>query len=40
MTKAELISKIAGSAAISKSSAEQSLNALLDVIQEALATDG
>ena len=40
MTKAELISKIAGSAAISKSSAEQSLNALLDAIQEALATDG
>ena len=40
MTKAELIAKIAGSAAISKSSAEQSLNALLDAIQEALATDG
>ena len=40
MTKAELIAKIAGSAAISKSNAEQSLNALLDAIQEALATDG
>ena len=40
MTKAELIAKIAGSAAISKNSAEQSLNALLDAIQEALATDG
>ena len=40
MTKAELIAKIAGSAAISKSSAEQSLNALLDAIQDALATDG
>ena len=40
MTKAELIAKIAGSAAISKSSAEQSLNALLAAIQEALVTEG
>ena len=40
MTKAELIAKIAEQAAISKSSAEQSLNALLDAIQDALAADG
>ena len=40
MTKAELIAKIAEQASISKSSAEQSLNALLEAIQEALASDG
>ncbi|WP_446425437.1 HU family DNA-binding protein [Mailhella sp.] len=40
MTKAELIAKIAESAAISKSSAEQSLNILLAAIQQALATEG
>ena len=40
MTKSELIARIAGSAAISKSSAEQSLNALLAAIQNALAADG
>ena len=40
MTKAELIAKIAEQAAISKSSAEMSLNALLEAIQEALASDG
>ena len=40
MTKAELIAKIAEQAAISKSSAESSLNALLEAVQEALASDG
>lgn len=40
MTKAELIAKIAEQSAISKSSAEMSLNALLEAIQEALASDG
>lgn len=40
MTKAELVAKIAEHAAISKSSAEQSLSALLETIQEALTTEG
>ena len=40
MTKAELIAKIADNASISKASAEQTLNALLDTIQEALASEG
>ncbi len=40
MTKAELIAKIAEQASISKSSAENSLNALLEAIQEALVAEG
>lgn len=40
MTKAELVAKIAEHADISKNSAELSLNALLEAIQEALTTEG
>jgi DNA-binding protein HU-beta len=40
MTKAELIANIASHAELTKSSAEQTLNALLETIQEALAADG
>ena len=40
MTKAELVAKMAEQASMSKSSAEQALNALLETIGEALSADG
>ncbi len=40
MTKAELVSKIAGKANITKASAERSLNAFLDAVKVALTKDG
>ena len=40
MTKAELIAKVAQSAQMGKTEANQDLNAVLDAMQEALAKDG
>ena len=40
MTKAELIAKVAQSAQMGKTEANQALNAVLDAMQEALAKDG
>ena len=40
MTKAELVSKIAAKANITKASAERSLNAFLDSVKGALTKDG
>ena len=40
MTKADLIARISTSTAFSKAEAERSLNALLDTMQEGLASDG
>ena len=40
MTKAELIAKVAQSAQMGKTEANQALNAVLDAVQEALAKEG
>ena len=40
MTKAELIAKVAQSAQMGKTEANQTLNAVLDAMQEALAKEG
>ena len=40
MTKAELIAKVAQSAQMGKTEANQALNAVLDAMQEALAKEG
>ena len=40
MTKAELVSKIAAKANITKASAERSLNAFLDAVKYALTKEG
>ena len=39
MTKADLVAKIADHSSLSKASAEKALNALLETIQEALASE-
>ena len=40
MTKAELIAKVAQSAQMGKTEANQALNAVIDAVQEALAKEG
>ena len=40
MTKAELVAAIAAHAELSKTTAENSLNAILDALQETLAQEG
>ena len=40
MTKAELVAKIAEKSSITKASAEQVLNALLEAMKETLVTEG
>ena len=40
MTKTELIAKVAQSAQMGKTEANQALNAVIDAVQEALAKEG